>query len=497
MGRPTKIAIQTVGSRGDAQPYIAIGSALKSAGYQVTILTNHNHITSVEESGLEGAGVFFDSEKAMKENGVLKKSMAEGDVNTFMGAMDKLQAEFAGEMAEKWFEAMERIKPDLLVSGTLCEHFGVMAAQKLKIPVTNIFLQATPLHPKKMIYGLPNLPCGLNSLLMQMLVQQMYKGIANNYGPVIQKMKGFQLNEIFTKKDLVNTIAPPEFPTLVGVSPVVAKVLDPSPAPNVQYCGHFSVAADDQIDAVLKSKGKGGMFGSLDTLETIKSFLSSGSKPIFMGWGSMTAKSPEYMVELVARAVQFAGSRAIVYQGWANMSVDTLRKATKDSALIEYAENNLLFVGTTPHDWLFPQCSCIVHHGGSGTMATAARAGVPQIITPVFLDQWDHAYFLNRFGSGVGFEKKQLTRLTVKELGEAVKKCESDAQIQAKAVEWQEIVKSENGLQRVVEHVEWFWTNCVETGKFEKANTQRLAAIQQEAKRSWLRRIGQCCTFCS
>merc|ERR1719272_2586218 len=123
------------------------------------------------------------------------------------------------------------------------------------------------------------------------------------------------------------------------------------------------------------------------------------------------------MVNLVATAVKHAGSRAIVFEGWAKLNIDTLRKATKDQALIEYADKNLLFVGKTPHDWLFPQCSCIVHHGGSGTMATAARAGTPQIITPVFLDQWDHALFLNKFGAGVGFEKTQLNDVTAKELG--------------------------------------------------------------------------------
>merc|ERR1712079_894685 len=106
----------------------------------------------------------------------------------------------------------------------------------------------------------------------------------------------------------------------------------------------------------------------------------------------------------------------IVYQGWAELGAETLQRATKDQALLKYAEDNLLFVGKTPHDWLFPQCSAIVHHGGSGTMSTAARSGTPQIITPIFLDQ---------FGAGHGFESKQLMSLTAKEMGEAIKKVES------------------------------------------------------------------------
>ena len=33
-----------------------------------------------------------------------------------------------------------------------------------------------------------------------------------------------------------------------------------------------------------------------------------------------------------------------------------------------------------PHSWLFPQISCVVHHGGSGTTHAAVRAGVPSIV---------------------------------------------------------------------------------------------------------------------
>jgi rhamnosyltransferase subunit B len=33
----------------------------------------------------------------------------------------------------------------------------------------------------------------------------------------------------------------------------------------------------------------------------------------------------------------------------------------------------------------------IVHHGGIGTLAESARAGIPQLITPSLGDQWDNA----------------------------------------------------------------------------------------------------------
>ena len=43
------------------------------------------------------------------------------------------------------------------------------------------------------------------------------------------------------------------------------------------------------------------------------------------------------------------------------------------------------------HQWLFPRCSCVVHHGGLGTTQAALRAGVPSVITPVFGDQFHNA----------------------------------------------------------------------------------------------------------
>jgi sterol 3beta-glucosyltransferase len=41
----------------------------------------------------------------------------------------------------------------------------------------------------------------------------------------------------------------------------------------------------------------------------------------------------------------------------------------------------------TPHDWLFPRTSLIIHHGGSGTSHSVARSGIPSIVLPFAGDQ--------------------------------------------------------------------------------------------------------------
>ena len=48
---------------------------------------------------------------------------------------------------------------------------------------------------------------------------------------------------------------------------------------------------------------------------------------------------------------------------------------------------SVLFIETPPHNWLFPQVSAVVHHGGCGTTAAGLLAGMPSIICPFFGDQ--------------------------------------------------------------------------------------------------------------
>ena len=62
---------------------------------------------------------------------------------------------------------------------------------------------------------------------------------------------------------------------------------------------------------------------------------------------------------------------------------------------VEKAHNQLqwtpscirLWAGPLPHSWLFSRCCAVLHHGGSGTVATALMAKKPQVICPMMFDQ--------------------------------------------------------------------------------------------------------------
>jgi len=105
----------------------------------------------------------------------------------------------------------------------------------------------------------------------------------------------------------------------------------------------------------------------------LEAFLETGEPPIVVGFGSMpAARDSTRRLIGAARAV---GRRVVVSRGWADLDL------VDDAA-------DCMAVGDVSHDVLFPRVAAVIHHGGAGTTAAAARAGAPQVITPMFSDQF-------------------------------------------------------------------------------------------------------------
>jgi len=170
--------------------------------------------------------------------------------------------------------------------------------------------------------------------------------------------------------------------------------------------------------------------------------------------------------------------------------MSALTNATKDTALIAYAEKNILFVESVSHEWLFTKVLCTVHHGGAGTTVAAMRAGVPTIITPVFLDQFDHAYLVNKLGVGIGFGK-QFQKITAEELGNAIKEVQDSSEMAAKAKEMCDTLKEENGTSNMVTAVQDFWHQWVESGKY-RAKISEIKMAKEESQTNSSQRRFSC-----
>ena len=115
----------------------------------------------------------------------------------------------------------------------------------------------------------------------------------------------------------------------------------------------------------------------------LTNFLAAGEAPIYIGFGSMNGFDNARLLEALVEAI--AGRRALFHTGWSGIDPKSL-------------PGNFLAIGDTPHDWLFPLTAAVIHHGGSGTSHSAARAGVPSIVTPFAGDQFFWAERLHLAG---------------------------------------------------------------------------------------------------
>jgi vancomycin aglycone glucosyltransferase len=130
----------------------------------------------------------------------------------------------------------------------------------------------------------------------------------------------------------------------------------------------------------------------------LEGFLDDGEPPIYLGFGSMPAsESTSRMVVDAARAV---GRRVILSQGWAELG------------LIDDAPD-CIAIGDVNQQALFPRVAAAVHHGGAGTTTVAALAGAPQVVAPMFMDQFYWAQRTRALGIGAPLPGGALTAYAV------------------------------------------------------------------------------------
>jgi rhamnosyltransferase subunit B len=123
-----------------------------------------------------------------------------------------------------------------------------------------------------------------------------------------------------------------------------------------------------------------------DLSEDLRRFLDSGTPPVVFTAGAETAK-PRAFFEAMVKATTESGVRGVFLTRLA----DQLPRLPETICHVSY----------TCLDLLIAKSCAIVHHGGIGTTARAIQAGIPQLILPKRLDQFDNARHIGRLGCGL------------------------------------------------------------------------------------------------
>jgi UDP:flavonoid glycosyltransferase YjiC (YdhE family) len=342
-----KFALAIHGSRGDVEPFAAVGLELQRRGHEVRMAVPPNMLGFVDSAGLD-AVAYGPSSQAVNE---------EDFIRNFWNISTPVKVVRASKyyLGEVWAEMGTTLTSltdgtDLLLTGMIQQGLAVNVAEYHRIPLAE--LHCFPVRVNSQI--LPVLPpplirSGISALWWahwRMTKraednQRRRLGLPDATGPSTRRIMERGSLEIQAYDELFFPGLAAEWTQWNGQRPFVGALTMKLPTD-----------ADDDIS----------------------SWCAAGSPPIYFGFGSMPVRSFGATVEMISASCAELGERALIYAG-AN-DVD----GNRDSVHIKIA-------GAMNHASIFPACRAVVHHGGAGTTAAGMRAGIPTLILWVTADQ--------------------------------------------------------------------------------------------------------------
>lgn len=373
-------AILALGSRGDVQPFVALGCGLRNAGHAVTLAAAEDYAQLVTAAGLPFVGMGGLIREQMDMERVA--AMLDGAGNPVRFALDFLPQVtplIERIMRDAWAASHTA---DAVLASTLGLYPGLSVAEKRGVP-----LLAAHFHPlgRTSDQQHPNFPplpqagpasgplnrrmhAGYNRATHLLGEQALWQLLRSALNRARRKVLGLPA---LGPLALARRVHAAQAHTVYGYSTTVAPLPPGTPA-NPAVTGYWFLPrpAYWQPDAALAH------------------FLAEGPPPVYVGFGSnLTGRNPDRLTQMFVAALQANGLRGLLHAGWGDFGNGPL-PAT------------VLRVAGVPHDWLFPQTAGVVHHGGAGVTAAALAAGIPAAVMPFLGDQFYWAQRVHALGCG-------------------------------------------------------------------------------------------------
>jgi UDP:flavonoid glycosyltransferase YjiC (YdhE family) len=342
-----KFALGIHGSRGDVEPFAAVGLELQRRGHEVRMAVPPNMLDFVESAGLD-AVAYGPSSEAVNEEDFIRNVWSISTPVKVVRASRYYLGEVWAEMGTTLTSLAEGT--DLLMTGMVQQGLAVNVAEYYRIPLAE--LHCFPVRVNSQI--LPALPSPLIRSGISALWwahwrmtkraednQRRILGLPNAVGSSTERIMERGSLEIQAYDELFFPGLAAEWIQWNGQRPFVGALTMKMPTD-----------ADDQVSA----------------------WCTAGTPPIYFGFGSMPVRSFGATVEMISNACTELGERALIYVG-ANDIGNTPQS------------DHVKITGAMNHAAIFPACRAVVHHGGAGTTAAGMRAGVPTLILWVTADQ--------------------------------------------------------------------------------------------------------------
>jgi len=418
------IVILAVGTRGDVQPYVALGKGLLAAGQEVTICTCANFESFVTDHGLSYAYMNDDLIEFMHSDDGKIAMENTGNwweaIRTAFKLLPKVGPMQRRQINDTW-ESTRAVKPDLILYHPKATG-AVDFAERLGVPCMLAFylpmFVSTGSFPAM---GIPNLRIGrwYNRLTYRMIEKATWWGT------------GKYINEWRKENDL---------PLRRGGRYLRLSNGEPIPALHAYSESVIPRPSDWPESATVTGYWFLNHSEDWRPPAKLEDFLAGGEPPVYFGFGSIFGRDPTHLTQIVLDAVKTTSVRAIIASGWGGLVPDKFE-----------LPSTVLAIASVPHDWLFPRVAAVVHHGGCGTTAAGLRAGRPTIVCPLFGDQpfWGakvHAL-------GVGPAAIPQKRLSVENLSAAITQVSSDMTLRENADLLGQRIRNEDGVSNAVHFI--------------------------------------------
>ncbi|KAJ5597984.1 hypothetical protein N7537_008068 [Penicillium hordei] len=416
------IVIQVVGSRGDVQPFIALGTELQRYGHRVRLATHDMFGNFVRDSGLEFYPIGGNPAELMaymvKNPGLIPsmRSLVAGEIQKKRDMVEEMLGKFWDSCLQKDPVTREPFVADAIIANPP-SFAHIHCAQALGVPVHLMFTMpwsSTTAFPHPLA-NLTNVrgDVGIANYISYDVVEWMtWQGL----GDIINKWrKSIDLEEVamFDGPMLTRAL---NIPFTYCWSPALV----PKPADwpsHIDVCGFFFRDTPEFLPP-----------------SDLVRFLDAGPPPVYIGFGSIVLENPDKIVNTILDAVRATGIRAIISKGWSDLAGS--------------ASEDVYWIGECPHEWLFQHVSAVVHHGGAGTTACGLKNGKPTIIVPFFGDQPFWGEMVAKAGAGP--RPIPHTEMTADLLAEGIRYCLSNEAVAA-AASLAANMESERGVRAAVQ----------------------------------------------
>lgn len=417
-----RIAIQTWGSTGDTNPFIALAAALSKAGHDVTLAvatTDRKDFAAIgKQHGFKVAAVEYLGESVTELNNIGKRTFTIQDP---LQQLSSILEELFNPYADRMYATAQALcaTHDLMI-GHFIHHVAHLAAEQAGIPYLTVALNHGLIKSKfSAPHPLPNLGPWFNPWSWRLLDVLLDRTML----PIINEFRASHGGSAVAS---TRSVWESPLGNLVSISPLLSKP-QPDWGSNQNSCGFLNLPPGAH---------------SAKLSDETRAFLDAGEPPVYFTYGSMMGL-PEPSAELEdaihawEKAVSLTGCRAIMQTHWG------MAQHIPQS-------RNIHCIETADHALLFPHCAAVVHHGGAGTTQSSLLAGRPSVIVAHIVDQHLFGAELYRMGAAARPIKRKAA--SAERLAQAIHQV-LKKEIKQNAVAAGNIMREEKGTEAAVRHI--------------------------------------------